>query len=111
MSQTRASAHHSAGVRRLFYSIDPQHLVEASLAVLFIECVDDRPHDVRSPIHLMKASAVLFQDRFVGPAIWFRADGLRACSAQISRTKRVTIEVLRREILTCVSNPSTVVAA
>ncbi|MGY3354805.1 hypothetical protein ACVWZK_001487 [Bradyrhizobium sp. GM0.4] len=36
---------HGAEVRRLLHSIDPQHLVKPSLAVLFIECVDDDPHD------------------------------------------------------------------
>ncbi|OSI41140.1 hypothetical protein [Bradyrhizobium canariense] len=57
----------------LFYRIDPQHLVNASLAVLFIESVDDAQHGPKSPIHLMKAAPLLFRARFMALAIWFRS--------------------------------------
>lgn len=44
----------------LLHSLQLQHLVQPSLAVLFIECVDDAPHDLKSPVHPMKATTLLF---------------------------------------------------
>ena len=44
-----ASAHRDHRSRvGLLHDIQPQHLVQPSLAVLFIECVDDLPHDLKS---------------------------------------------------------------
>ena len=46
------------------HSIQPQHFVKASLAILFVEIIDNVPHDRISLIDPMKAMAALFQDCF-----------------------------------------------
>ena len=55
----------------LFHGIQLQHLVQPSLAVLFIECVDDAPHDTNPPVHPMKAMAPMSHDHFVTPVFGF----------------------------------------
>lgn len=73
---TTICAEVSAG---LFHGIELQHLVQPSLAVLFVECVDDVPHDRISPVNPMKAMNLLFPDCFVASVKRFRgcqADGL-----------------------------------
>ena len=52
----------------LLHGIQLQHLVQPSLAVLFVKCVDDVPHDLESPVYPMKATTLLFLDCFMASA-------------------------------------------
>lgn len=65
----RITSHASLPTSRL----QLQHLAQPSLAVLFIDCVDDAPHDTKSPIHPMEATNLPFRDCFVGSVKRFRA--------------------------------------
>ena len=56
----------------LFHGVQFQHLVQPSLAVLFVECVDDLPHDTNPLSTLQRLGPLCFRT-----ASWLRQNGFK----------------------------------